>query len=454
MTRLLFETELPVPAAEAFAWHVRPGAFGRLSPPFSDTEIVVPPVVEEGREAKFVIKLGPVPVPWVAVHQDVEPPHRFVDVQKSGPFTSWRHEHRFAPLTAETSTLSDDITFEAPLSFASAGAVKGMLEQMFAYRHALFVDDLRAHRAWGFGRQAEVAITGASGLIGRALSALLTTGGHTVVPVARKAQDEAGADAAVLDVEGGWANPRALEGRHAVVHLAGESVFGDRWSADKKRRILESRVRGTRALVEACQACAAPPKVFVCASAIGWYGDGGDADLDEQAPRGDGFLADVVEAWEGALDGLRALGTRVVMVRTGVVLTAAGGALKKQLPLFKAGLGGKVGSGQQWQSVIGLDDVLDIYLRALFDEQLSGPVNAVGPEPVRQHEFAETLARVLGRPAITPAPGFAVRAALGKEQADALVLTGAKVRPGVLEGLGHRFRHRTLEDMLRFTLGR
>lgn len=454
--KLEFRCDLPVSAEDAYAWHARPDAFARLQPPFMNTTIVRPPVVAEGATAEFKIHFGPLSHSWVARHENVDPPNQFVDVQVSGPFASWRHEHIFKETSPETCTLIDRIAYELPLGglgALGAGFARGELERMFTHRHKVLLHDLTVHKRWSQKPQS-VWMTGQSGLVGNALSALLRTGGHTVTPVKRGAHDDVSGSEPLLDVKSAWANDKSLDGHDAVVHLAGESIFGDRWSEAKKKRIMESRVRGTRAVVESILRAKVKPKVLVCASAVGRYNNNGADISDEDSPVGNGFLAEVVDAWEKELLPLQACSVRVVVPRIGVVLTALGGALEKQLPLFQSGLGGPVGSGKQWMAVIGLEDLCDVFLRAICDEDLSGPINAVLPESVRQVEFAKVLGRVLGRPAIIPTPGFAVKAALGSEQATELLLSGNAVRPGVLARLGHAYRAPTVEGTLRDTLGK
>ena len=290
-------------------------------------------------------------------------------------------------------------------------------------------------------------ITGASGLIGSELAPLLRKQGHDVVSLTRSAARRPGEyhwDPARGDVD-----PAALEGIDAVVHLAGESVAG-RWSDEKKRRILDSRVQGTRLVSEAIAALDRPPAVLVCASGIGVYGDRGDDMVTEDDAAGDSFLADVVRAWEAAADPARAAGIRVVHTRFGVVQSARGGALKTQLPLFKLGLGGPVGGGRQYVSWVALDDAVGAIAYALSRDDLAGPVNVTAPNPVTQAEYARTLGRVVRRPAVLPAPGFAVRAILGEFAGE--VLDGQRVLPRRLTDSGYAFRYPQLEQALRHAL--
>jgi uncharacterized protein (TIGR01777 family) len=295
-----------------------------------------------------------------------------------------------------------------------------------------------------------VLITGATGLIGSALAPVLRKQGHEVVSLTRSEARRTGEFR--WDPEQGYVDPAALHGIDAVVHLAGETVAG-RWSEDKKRRILESRVNGTRLVSEAIAALGRPPGALVCASAIGVYGDRGDEVITDQSPvSASGFLADVVRAWEAAAQPARDAGIRVVNTRFGIVQSARGGALKTQLPLFKLGLGGPVGGGRQYVSWVSIDDVVGAIGFALARIDISGAVNVTAPVPVSQADYARTLGRVLRRPAVLPAPAFAVRLVLGEFANE--VLGGQRVIPQRLSDSGYAFRHRELEPTLRHVLAR
>ena len=255
------------------------------------------------------------------------------------------------------------------------------------------------------------------------------------------------------DPAAGELDPDALEGVEAVVHLAGENIAAGRWNAVRKERIRESRVAGTKLLCSKLAEMPHPPKVRVCASAIGYYGDRGDESLPEDAPAGEGFLPDVCREWEAASSAAEHAGIRVVRLRIGVVLSSKGGALKKMLLPFKMGAGGKVGSGCQYMSWISIDDLTRVILHCIESDALSGAVNAVTPAPVTNQEFTKTLGRVLVRPTLFPLPPFAARLALG-EMADALLLASAKVEPAVLKASGFEFEHSDLEEALRHLLGK
>ena len=295
-----------------------------------------------------------------------------------------------------------------------------------------------------------ILVTGASGLIGSALVSALTAAGHGVTRLVRS-QPKSGEKAVRWDPMAGTIDPRAFEGVDAVVHLAGENIAA-RWTPAQKVKIRDSRVKGTQVLSEALARLASPPKVLVSASAIGYYGDRGTEILTEDSAPGAGFLAEVCRAWEAATEPARQHGMRVVRLRFGIVLSAAGGALPKMLPPFRLGLGGVLGSGQQYMSWIALDDAVGAIQHAVVTDALQGPVNAVAPQAVTNQEFTKTLGKVLGRPTVFPLPAFAARLMFG-EMADELLLASARVQPAKLLASGFSFRYPELESALRHLLG-
>ncbi|MFY9231222.1 MAG: TIGR01777 family oxidoreductase [Candidatus Nanopelagicales bacterium] len=294
----------------------------------------------------------------------------------------------------------------------------------------------------------KIAVTGASGLIGSALVPHLRGSGHDVMRLVRR--PAASVDEISWDPQSGSVDLTRLEGTDAVIHLAGAGVGDHRWTDAYKREILDSRVDGTHTIVTAMTALEKRPAVLVSASAIGWYGDTGDRPVDETAPAGTGFLADVVRAWEAAAGPAAAAGIRVVHPRTGLVVSSKGGAWARMLPLFKAGLGGKLGSGRQYWSWISLRDEIRALVFLLENEALSGPVNLTAPTPLTNAEVTSIMGTVLHRPTLLPAPAFALKAALGEFSTE--VLGSARVIPAVLESTGFTFEDPTLESALRAAL--
>ena len=295
-----------------------------------------------------------------------------------------------------------------------------------------------------------VIISGASGLIGTALGASLRADGHDVVALVRRPA----ADGEIRwDPARGELSADALAGADAVVHLAGAGIGDHRWTDAYRTEILDSRVRSTTLLAERIAECSQRPPVLLSGSAIGFYGASDDRQLDEHSPAGSGFLADVCRQWEAATAPAEAAGVRVVHLRTGIVLTPKGGALKKMLPLFRLGGGGPFGNGRQWQSWISLDDEVGA-IRHLISADARGAVNLTAPNPVDGRTFARTLGKVLHRPALLPVPAFGPRLLLGRDLADALLFTGQRVLPRALEASGYEFQHPTLDVALRHLLGR
>jgi uncharacterized protein (TIGR01777 family) len=296
-----------------------------------------------------------------------------------------------------------------------------------------------------------IAVSGSGGLIGSAVMKALADGGHDAVRLVRRVPS-AGEKAVRWDPDAGAVDAAGLEGLDAVVHLAGENIGSGRWTAARKVAIRDSRVKGTRLLCEALAGLSNPPKTLVCASATGYYGDRGDSLLTEESPAGTGFLADLCRGWEEASAPVAERGIRVVALRIGMVLAPDGGALSRMLPVFRAGLGGVLGSGSQFVSWIALDDLPAIVLHAVSREDLVGPVNAVAPRPVTNRELTEALGQVLSRPVPFTVPSFFLRIALG-EMAGALLLSGCRAVPRRLEATGYHFLYPELRGALRHVLG-
>jgi uncharacterized protein (TIGR01777 family) len=451
-----------VPAERLFAWHDHRGAFERLAPPWQPVRLARFEGIRNGQRA--VIKLGPSPasLTWEAEHRDFIPSRQFRDVQLRGPFARWEHTHRMIPDGPDASVLEDYVEYRLPLAVLSerlgGGIAEAQIERMFAYRHRVTREDLARHAQVDLGSKV-IAITGSTGLLGEALVAFLTTGGHRVVRLVRSRDavahyaDRSDERAVFWNVERGEIDAAALDSVDAVIHLAGESVYGLRWTDDKKRRILESRVQGTRLLADTLARLDHPPSVLLSASGSGYYGDRGDTPLTEKATSGDGFLADVCRQWEAATESASAAGIRVTTMRIGPVLTPAGGMLGTMLPAFQAGLGGVAGDGHGYLPWIALDDVLYAILHLLAKPTLDGPINVGAPEPVTQQTFTDTLGRVLRRPTFLRVPAAVVRAAAG-EEADELVFKSNRMIPEALLNSGFSFAYPHLEPALRHLLGK
>lgn len=297
----------------------------------------------------------------------------------------------------------------------------------------------------------QFAVTGSHGLVGSDLVPSLAAEGHRVIRLVRGAP--ASDSEVAWDPAAGISDLPKLEGIDALVHLAGESIAAGRWTRARKAEIRRSRVEGTQHLCESIARLTHPPKVMVSASAMGFYGDRGEEQLDETSAPGTGFLAEVCRAWESATEPAAQAGVGVIKLRFGLILSAKGGALKKMLPPFEVGAGGKIGSGRQFMSWIAIDDVVAAIRHAIGTPSLAGPVNAVSPSPVTNADFTRILARTLSRPAVMPLPAFAARLMLG-EMADALLLASARIVPRRLIESGFRFSYPELEGALRHVLGK
>lgn len=457
MPRYKLSTRIAAPAAEVFEWHSRPGALERLIPPWENIQVMQRSGgLEDGARTVIRMMKGPLRLRWIAEHSEYREGESFVDKQVSGPFAAWRHAHRFLPADGDNSILEDEIDYRLPLGALSeavaGGYVQRDIDRSFRFRHRRTADDLQRHSTYRGEPRQRIVLTGASGLIGRQLSAFLTTGGHEVRRAVRR---EPSTDAGEFywDPAGGEVDAAGLNGADAVIHLSGRSISAWRWTRSIKDAILESRVASTRLLSETLAALPNPPRVLVAASAIGFYGNRGSDPIDESSGPGRGFLADVCQRWEEATEPARAAGIRVVNLRTGLVLTAAGGVLRRLLFPFRLGLGGPLGSGQQYMSWIGADDLLAIILSAVFDEKLEGPLNAVAPNAVTNHEFTRTLGAVLRRPTVFRVPAVVLRTLFG-EMGQALFLHGARVTPQKLDASSFQFLHPNLESAIRWELGR
>lgn len=391
---------------------------------------------------------------WTSHIAEVREGEMFRDIQTRGPFASFDHTHRFEAVSDTESVMEDRIRYAMPLGalgevFGGAHA-RSTLGALLAYRHRVLPRDLQVHARATRGPM-RILVTGASGLVGRALVPFLETGGHEVYRLTRHAAR--GPREIEFDPARGAAHPSEMEGFDAVIHLAGDPIAKGRWTDEKKRLIRDSRVPFTRRLAETVAALRKPPSVLISASATGYYGDRGDRILRESDPPGEGFLPEVCVQWEGASEPAALAGIRVAHIRTGLVLTPAGGALEPLLLPFSLGLGGPVGHGRQWWSFIALDDLLYLIHHVLMNEKVEGPVNATSPEPVTNADFSKILGRVLNRPAVIPVPRFALELALGP-MAGPLLFASARVNPEKAIDTGFEFAYPGLESALRHELGR
>lgn len=456
---LTYRTELPDHTPETvFDWHERPGALERLTPPWADVEVVERSGgIRDGGTVSLRIRRGPTSFRWDLRHRNYEYGRQFRDEQVSGPMRHWLHTHRFQPNGRGGTIAEDEIDIDPPLGFAGAAVapalVKSELGRLFRFRYRRLFTDLARHAEHARRPRLTVAITGASGMIGRNLRHFLTTGGHTVLALVRDSR-KVGEDAIYWNPATGEIDRDGLARADAVVHLAGTSIAAGRWTDDRKRAIKQSRVRGTELIARTMAGLGADgPRTLVSMSAVGYYGDRGEEAISEGALPGKGFLAEVCRAWEGATKPAERAGIRVVTLRAGVALSPEGGALGQMLLPFKMGAGGRLGSGKQYLSWIDLDDLIAAIHHVLYTPSLSGPVNATAPHPVPNATFTSALGRVLGRPTVVPVPALAVKAAFGELGKEAL-LWGQRVVPKKLLDSGFGFFYEGVEESMRFQLGK
>ncbi len=455
---------VPVSAAELFDWHERPGAFARLSPPWQNVSLERFDGIRPGDRAVIRLGVGPAAIRWTAEHhaysracEERDAACEFRDIQVSGPFAAWEHVHRAIPRGPDASELEDDVTYSLPLAPVSelvGGAIaEGQLERMFGYRHRVTQEDLARHATWE-DEPWTIAITGSTGLIGSALCAFLGGGGHRIVRLVRSPEavrqwDRGDRERAIL-----W-NPGAGEidtaglaalAPQAVIHLAGEPVFGFPWSTAKKRRIWESRTQGTMLLSRALAALPTPPEVLISASASGYYGDTGSRPTTETDAQGTGFLAEVCGAWEASTEAAEAAGIRTVHARIGLVLSPAGGMLATLGPLAQTGLAGWPGKGDAFWPWLALDDALYAF-HHLLRSDARGPVNFSAPTPAPSKVVIQALGRTLGRPTLGRLPAPILRT-LGGEAARELALKSVRMVPAALRADGFAYSYPTLDSAL------
>ncbi|MCP4338970.1 MAG: TIGR01777 family protein [Desulfobulbaceae bacterium] len=452
----LFEhlSEYPCSAEELYNWHSRPGALERLLPPWENIAVLARKGgIEPGGMVKLKMHAGPFSYRFLARHIDDIPGKMFRDIQERGPFASWSHTHKFRS-KGEGSLLQDQIEYSLPghrfLPHFVKNQVEKRLANIFSHRQRLLSEDIALHQRSSVP-PLRILVTGASGVIGRDLLPLLTTGGHQVFTLVRRRPDP-GKREIYWDPANGILNESDLPELDGIIHLAGEYIGLSRWKEEKKRRVIDSRIKGTKLLARTLSAQQRIPKVFLCASAVGYYGDGGDKIIDETNPPGDDFISEVCRVWEKGTEQARDAGIRTVFMRLGIGLTPQGGALKHILKASPFGFIRRFGAGNQYISWISRDDMVSAMLHALSCHTLEGPVNIAAPEPVTNAEFMQTLARISGRPLLFPLPGWFLKMIYG-QMASEILLSGCRVSATKLQDSGFRFRHPSLEMALKNLLG-
>lgn len=440
-------------STELYSWHAKSGALERLIPPWEKTSVLARKgSINPGGKVTLRMHVGPIPFTWVAHHLENDPGKMFRDVQLSGPFSSWSHTHLFEDV-AGGSILHDKIEYALPFHSIVPSVLKRHIDKTllrtFQHRKKVLAADLRLHQQFE-KKSLKVLISGASGVLGKALKPLLTTGNHEVWSLVRrppdKSKNELFWDPSTGEIED-------LPYFDAVIHLAGEYIGVGRWTAEKKRRVVESRTKGTLLLAQKIAAQPQPPEVFLSASATGYYGDTKNDCIEENAPCGDDFISEVCQVWEEATRPAIAAGIRTVLMRIGISLSPGGGALQRLLSTVPFGLIRRCGSGKQYISWISIDDTVSAIYHAMRCEQLHGPLNISAPQPVTNADFMRTLAEITGTPLLLPVPAPLLKGIYG-QMATEILLSGCNASCQKLLDSGFTFRHVNLVEALNDLLGK
>lgn len=444
-------SEVDVPVEDLFTWHGRSGALMRLNPPWEKVKVDSQSGIEKGAVTDMKVYTGPIGVRWIADHTEYIENELFIDQQRKGPFPYWEHAHEFESIDENRSKMTDRIHYRLPLSILgdifAAPFIRHKVDKMFRYRHEVTRNDLADYQRYKNNHQ-NIVMSGASGVLGDYLTSYLKTQGHNVVSMVRKGKDDSNI---AWNTENG-AFSSCLSCSDVVLHLAGEPIGEGKWTDDKKRSIVRSRVEGTRQIAEQIAKLKRPPHTLICASAIGFYGDQGDQDLTESDFKGDDFISEVCDAWEKAAAPAIEAGIRVVFLRIGVVLTPTGGALNKLMLPFQLGAGFTIGSGKQYISWILPDDVAGIIQHVISHTEINGAVNVTTPNPVTHSELSINLAKVLKRPLWFRIPEWLILKVFGQMGKETL-LSSAKVLPSILIKTGYNFKYPTLYEALSHITG-
>jgi len=464
-TNYKHETVVNADIDTTFAWFEHEGSFRRLMPPWEVAqEVRADDSLEVGSQRVFKFPAPGAPfinLTWVAEHTGYDKPNYFADTMVKGPFWKWDHDHYLKEENGVT-TVVDDVTYSVPFGplgmlvdkVLGGSLVTGRISSMFKAREFRLKRDLDNHAKFLDMPRKKILVVGSSGLIGTQLVAFLDTGNHEVWRLVRRVADS-NKNEISWNPDKGEINAKELEGFDVVIHLGGVGIGDKRWSKKRKAAIRDSRVNSTELLSKTLASLENKPDLFMMASAIGYYGNRGDEALDESSTSGeDGyFLTDVCKAWENSANPAKDAGIRTVHMRTGIVISAVGGALGKMLLPAKMGGGGPIGSGKQWMSWISMDDQIYSMYHLMMSEGVSGEYNLTAPNPVRQKQFAKDLGRVLRRPAFAPLPGFMMKIMFG-EMGARLTLDSQRVLPKNLQESGYEFIHTDLQSALSDSLGK
>jgi len=438
-----FRSEFLHPSQEVFDWHLRPGAFERLVSPWHQIRVLSCEGSPKDLGSKITLQFRFIGIPfrWVLQYKEFSEGKSYIDEQVKGPFSLWKHIHRVHPIDANSCALEDEIHFSPPFGMLSRYMKKRFL-RILEWKHETLRMDLQAARRYK-SPALKILVSGSTGLVGTSLIPFLRTSGHDVHRLVRK--KEIKKDAVFWDPEKGEMQENDFEGFDVVIHLAGKNIASGLWNEKRKNAFFQSRVRDTQLLSQILAKRENPPKVFVCASAVGIYGNREDELLTEKSPAGRGFLAHLCVHWEEASAAIEAKGARDVHTRFGMILTPRGGMLSRLLPLFHAGLGTILGSGKQKMPWIALDDVIYGIYHCLLNEEVQGGINFVSPHGETVRSFSKKLALKLERPLFLRIGEKSLRFTLG-EMADEMLLTSVNALPEKLLQSGYEFRFPTLES--------
>ncbi len=433
-----------------FNWHTRSGALERLNPPWEKVKIFCQEGIYEGSVTKMKVYEGVIGIIWISKHIIFIKNKLFVDEQIKGPFKIWIHSHIFKKTEIDKCKVTDQIKYKMkfkPISNLAEKRIDNKINKMFRYRHRILKQDIYFLKKYNLNKK-NIAISGSSGLLGRYLTNFLSTQGHNVVPIVRRNKTN---NNIIFDYENKTLSS-CLSCSDVVIHFAGEPIGNGRWSKSKKEKIMKSRVEGTHFIAKQLANLKSPPKLLICASAIGYYGNRGDEILFEESKSGNDYISEVCNEWEKAAQPAADKGIRVVFLRIGVVLTPQGGALKKFLLPFKLGLGGHLGNGKQWMSWVLPDDVAGAVLHIIANDKIYGALNLVSPSPVRHSDFSKILAKVLNRPNVFNIPKKIVEMVFG-QMGKELLLSSTRVMPDKLMKHGYDFMYPDLEKALQHITG-
>jgi uncharacterized protein len=447
---------MPCTSEALYAFHLNPGAFERLNFPWSSAQVVSRTAgVENGSEVFLKIPVAPLIFQtWAFRHEGVIPKKQFQDRAFKGPIRSWFHTHSFSPLGENESALNDAIEYDFQISPPYLKRyVHHMLQRGFEYRHEVTRNSVADHREVLEGGKAPhtILITGSTGLVGSALAAYFSSGGHSVRVLLRKEDASCPYRSFLWDPHKQSIDLQCFEGVDTIIHLSGASIADGRWTNQRKQVLWESRIDSTAFLIESIRDSESLPKTLIVASAIGIYGTTPLKEVDESSEPGSGFLADLVGAWEKATIPAKELGIRTVNARFGVVLDPRGGILKKLLPLFRLGLGGPVGDGTHYLSWISMEDLLSS-MSTLVESPIEGGVNIVSPSSCTYNDFVAALSSVLHRPRLLRVPRKAITTLFG-EMGEETVFSNQRAVPSILHSIGFKFRYPDVGSALSMSLG-